>query len=164
MLLALAALAGPPGAVAQTGHGPVRVDAEEVQYAFQKHEVTFTGKRPVVLTREDATLTCRRIVAHTSEKGEVTSATCTGDVHFARGARVVTCEQANFDDAAERVICEGNVVLKDAGSEGHGTKLVYNLSTDEANLEGNVIITLPGGEIDKRHHALEERKKKEKPQ
>jgi lipopolysaccharide export system protein LptA len=134
------------------------VDADEAQYAFQRREVTFSGKRPVVLTREDATLTCRRIVAKTDEGGQIVSAACTGDVRFARGARLVTCDQAVFEEAAERVICTGNCVLKDAGSEAHGTRLVYDLRADAVNLE-NAIITLPGAEIEQRRREVEEKRK-----
>jgi lipopolysaccharide export system protein LptA len=160
LLVALAALAAPSPATDAARRTPVRVDADEVQYVFQKREVTFTGKRPVTLTRDDATLTCRRIVAKTGETGQVVSAVCHGDVRFARGARLVTCEQATFDEVAERVVCEGNVVLKDAGSEAHGAKLVYDLRSDEAKLEG-AIITLPGAEIEERRRAMDERRKKE---
>jgi len=161
LLLALAAAAGPLPATDGLRRAPVRVDADEVQYAFQKREVTFAGKRPVTLTRADATLTCKRIVAKTAETGQIVAAACSGDVHFARGARVVTCERANFDDAADRVICEGNVVLKDAGTEAKGTRLVYDLRSDEAKLEG-AVITLPGAEIEERQKAIEERRKEKK--
>ena len=160
LLVALAALAAPPAAE-MARRTPVRVDADEGQYAFQKHEVTFSGKRPVTLTREDATLVCRRIVAKTGETGQVVAAVCSGDVRFTRGARIVTCEQATYDDAAERVVCEGNVVLRDAGSEAHGAKLVYDLRTDQAKLEG-AVITLPGAEIEQRRQAMDERRKKER--
>jgi lipopolysaccharide export system protein LptA len=151
--------AGKPAAAAAR-KGPVRVDADEVQYAFQKREVTFSGKRPVTLTREGATLTCRRIVAKTDEAGQIVTASCTGDVRLVRGERVVTCDQATFQEAEERVICEGNPVLRDGGSEARGTRLVYDLRADEAKLEG-AQITLPGDEVDQRQRALEERRRKE---
>jgi lipopolysaccharide export system protein LptA len=163
LLLALALAAPPPKtATAELSRRtPIRVDADEVQYAFQKREVTFSGKRPVILTRDDATLTCRRIVAHTDEAGQIVSASCTGDVRFARGARVVTCDHATFEEAAERVVCEGNPVLRDAGTEAHGTRLVYDLRADEAKLEG-AQITLPGEQVEQHRRAVEEKRKKEK--
>jgi lipopolysaccharide export system protein LptA len=167
LALALAAPGAKPALAAEGGkRSPVRVDADEVQYAFQKHEVTFSGKKPVVLTRDDATLTCRRMLAKTDEGGQIVSATCTGDVHFARGERVVTCDHAIFDEAAERVTCEGSpVLMKDAGSEARGAKLVYDLRADEAKLEGSpaipMIITVPGVELE-RHRAGEQQRKKER--
>jgi lipopolysaccharide export system protein LptA len=156
LLAALAVAGAAPGA--GTGKSPVRVDADEVQYAFQKREVTFTGKRPVTLTRDDATLTCRRIVAHTDEAGQIVTAACTGDVRLTRGVRVVTCEQATFENATDLVVCEGNPVLRDGGSEARGTRLVYDLRSDEAKLEG-ASITLPGVEIEQKQRELEERRK-----
>jgi lipopolysaccharide export system protein LptA len=138
---------------------PVRVDADEVHYAFQRHEVTFVGSpaKPVTMTRDDARLTCARLVAHTDDAGQIVSAVCQGDVRLTRGPRLVTCDKATFDAPAERVVCDGNPVLKDAGSEAHGTRLVYELKTDEAKLEG-AAITLPGAEVEQRRKALEERK------
>jgi lipopolysaccharide export system protein LptA len=166
LLVLLAALsAAPPGARAEGQRPPdkvVRVDADEVQYAFQQRQVTFSGKRPVTLTRDDATLTCRKIVAHTDEAGQIVTAACTGDVRFARGPRVVTCEVATFENATDRVVCEGNPVLRDGGSEAHGTRLVYDLRSDEAKLEG-AVITLPGDEIEARRRDLEQRRKEKRP-
>jgi lipopolysaccharide export system protein LptA len=162
LLLALATAAGSsPTADALVKRAPVRVDADEVQYAFQKREVTFSGKRPVVLTRADATLTCKRMVAKTGETGQITTAMCNGDVRFARGERVVTCDQANFDDAAERVICQGNVTLKDAGTEAKGSRLVYDLKEDNAKLEDAVIV-VPEAQLDTQQKAIEQRRKERK--
>lgn len=157
-LAAFVAMAS-PGALAAPA-APVRVDADEVHYAFQKREMTFTGKdaKPVTMTRADARLTCRKLVARTDEAGQIVSAACTGDVRLTRGARVVTCDRATFEAAAERVICEGNPVLKDAASEVRATRLVYELRTDEAKAEG-AQITLPGGEVESRRKALEARRK-----
>lgn len=159
VLLAIALSAAPaPRSREAMPRGPVRVDADEAQYAFQRREVTFTGKRPVVLTRDDATLTCRKIVAKTDEAGQIVAASCTGDVRFARGLRVVTCDQATFEEAAERVVCNGNSVLRDAGSEARGTRLVYDLRADAVNLE-NAVVTLPGEEIDARRQEVEARRR-----
>jgi lipopolysaccharide transport protein LptA len=143
---------------------PVRVDAEEVHYAFQKGEVTFLGKdtKPVVLTRDGATLTCRRLVAKTDEGGQIRSATCAGDVRFTRGTRLVTCERATFEAREDRVVCEGAPVLRDGEAEVHATRLVYELRTDEAKAEG-AKLTLPGAEVEARQKELEARRKGAKP-
>jgi lipopolysaccharide export system protein LptA len=159
LLLALA-LAAPPARATEavSRRAPVRVDADEVQYAFQKHQVVFSGKRPVVLTRDDATLTCRKIVALTDDAGQIVTATCTGDVRLARGTRLVTCDHATFHESDEQVICEGNPVLKDGGSEAKGSRLVYDLRADEVKLE-EAKITLPGVEIEERRRTGEDKRK-----
>jgi hypothetical protein len=48
--------------------------------------------------------------------------------------------------------------MKDGGSEARGTRLVYDLGSDQANLEG-AVITLPGEELDRRQKAYEARRK-----
>lgn len=157
-LAAFAAIASPSARPAPVA--PVRVDADEVHYAFQKREMTFTGTpaKPVVMTRADARLTCRKLVARTDEAGQIVSAACTGDVRLTRGERVVTCDRATYDAAGERVVCEGNPVLRDAGSEVRAARLVYELRTDEAHAEG-AQITVPGDEVEARKRALEARRK-----
>ena len=142
---------------AAPGEGPVRVDADEVHYVFQRREVVFTGK-PVVLTRQDARLTCEKLVAKNDARGQIAQAVCSGDVRFARGARIVTCERATYEAAAARLVCEGDPVLKDGPSEARGRRLVYDLRADEVRLEGAKIV-LPGDEVDARRRELEERRK-----
>lgn len=165
LVLAVAALGAVPAAsrVQTPAPAPVRVDADEVHYAFQKREVTFTGKeaRPVTMRRDDATLTCKKLVAKTDEAGQIVSAACVGDVRFVRGVRLVTCERATFEAAADRVVCEGDPVLRDAGTEARGTRLVYELKTDEAKLDDGRI-TLPGGEVERRRNDIEQRRKEGK--
>jgi lipopolysaccharide export system protein LptA len=161
----LAALAGAAVPAAEAARAaPVQVDADEVRYAFPKREVTFTGKdsKPVVLTRDDATLTCKRLVAKTDEAGQIVTASCAGDVRLTRGARVVTCDHATFEAALDRVICEGNPILRDGGSEVKAARLVYELRSDEAKAEG-ARITLPGDEVERRRKALDERRSGRKP-
>jgi len=158
---ALLALAMVATAAAPAADGaPVRVVAEEVLYAFQKREVIFSGTptKPVTLTRDDATLACKRLVARTDEAGQIVTASCQGDVRFTRGARIVTCDRALFETALDRVTCEGNPVLRDAGTEARGTRLVYELRTDEAKLEG-AKITLPGDEVEARRREIEARRR-----
>lgn len=173
--LALAALAAAPGpsaakpraaggpargaaaARAAAGEGRVNVDAAEFTYDFKNRQVVFTGK-PVVLTRGDARLACERLVADNDARGEVARAVCSGDVRFVRGERVVTCERATYEAAAARLVCEGNPVLKDGPTEARGTRLVYELRSDVARLEG-AKVTLPGAEVDQRQRELEERRK-----
>jgi lipopolysaccharide export system protein LptA len=139
---------------------PVQVDAENVLYAFQKREVTFTGKagRPVVMRRDDARLTCLRLVARTDEAGQIVSAACSGDVRFTRGDRVVTCERATYEGVADRIVCEGNPVLREGGAEARGARLVYDLRSDEAKLEG-AVITVPGDEVEQRRREIEQRRR-----
>jgi lipopolysaccharide export system protein LptA len=155
---ALLGAAAPAGEKA--GATPVRVDAENVVYAFQKREVTFTGKdgKPVTMTRDDARLACQKLVARTDEAGQIVGAVCSGDVRLTSKTKVVTCDRATFDGAANRVVCEGNPVLREGGVEARGEKLVYDLEADQVNLDKG-IVTIPGENLDQKQKALEQKRK-----
>ncbi len=164
LLAALAPLAGPSAALSQR-EGPVRVDADQVRYVYPKRQAIFTGA-PVRMTRKDAILTCKRLVATNDEAGRIVRAVCSGDVQLARGPRLVSCETATYEDAAARVTCDGNpVVLKDGATEARGERLVYDLGSDEVTLgkagsgPGGVVITAPGEQIEAQKKQLEERRK-----
>ncbi len=159
-MIALSALAGAAAPAAGASRSPVRVDADVVVYAFQKHEVTFTGKdgRPVTMTRDEARLVCQRLVAQTDDAGQIVTAVCSGDVRFTSGARSATCERATYDGPADRVVCEGSPLIQDGGSEARGTRLVYDLKNDQANLE-NAVVVIPPDQVERRQKALEERRK-----
>ncbi len=142
LALLLAAQAGLPPA-------PVTVDAEEVQYLYKEGKVVFTGKPLVTLTREDARLTCRKLVAENDGEGKIRRATCTGDVRLTRGTRVVTCETAVYEERTARVTCTGNPVLKDGESVLRGEVLAYDLAEDKATLSSarGTIVPPPGQEL-----------------
>jgi lipopolysaccharide export system protein LptA len=140
--LALVLAAAPPSP-------PVTVVAEEVQYLYKEGKVVFTGKPLVTLTREDATLTCRKLVAENDGEGRIRRATCTGDVRLTRGTRIVTCETAVYEEKTARVTCTGNPVLKDGESVMRGEVLAYDLGDDRATLTAakGTIIPQPGTEL-----------------
>jgi lipopolysaccharide export system protein LptA len=140
--LALALAAAPPSA-------PVTVDAEEVQYLYKERKVVFTGKPLVTLTREDAVLSCRKLVAENDEQGRIRQAVCSGDVKLTRGTRVVTCDTATFEEKAARVTCSGNPVLRDGENVMRGEVLVYDLANDSATLSAakGVIVPPSGAEL-----------------
>ena len=103
----------------------------------------------MTLTREDAVLTCRKLVAENDDQGRIRQAVCSGDVKLTRGTRVVTCETATFEEKAARVTCAGNPVLRDGESVMRGDVLVYDLAGDQATLSGakGVIVPPPGAEL-----------------
>jgi lipopolysaccharide export system protein LptA len=142
VLLALALAAEQPAP-------PVTVDADEVQYLYREGKVVFTGKPLVKLTREDATLTCRRLVAENDEAGRIRRAVCSGDVRLVRGSRVVTCETATYEEKTSRVTCAGNPVLRDGDNVMRGDELVYDLAADQATLSGarGTIVPKPGQDL-----------------
>ena len=128
---------------------PVTVDAAEVEYLYKERKVVFTGKPFVTLSREDARLTCRKLVAENDAEGRIRKATCTGDVKLVRGTRTVTCETATYEEAGSRLTCTGDPVLRDGESVMRGDVLVYDLAADRATLSGakGTIVPPPGAQL-----------------
>lgn len=143
--LAALALLAPPPAQAPV---PVHVDADEVYYQYRDRKVLFVGKPLVKLTREDAVLTCKRLVAENDDQGQIEKAVCTGDVRLVRGVRTVTCEKATFEEKLARVVCVGNPELHDGKSVMRGEELVYDLDQDRATLSTakGTMVPKPGDE------------------
>ncbi len=127
-----AALLAPPEASA--GRPPVKIQAENVDYRLKEGRTVMTGKPLVTLTRADAVLTCQRLVLESDPKGRVRQATCEGDVRLTRGARLVTCDTAVYEDEAARVVCKGNPTLHDGLSRMTGEELIYDLDDDRVRL------------------------------
>jgi lipopolysaccharide transport protein LptA len=126
----------------------VKVKYEEVLYDKRMHKAVFTGKPLVEVTRGDAVLVCKKLVAENDEQDQIRTAVCTGDVKLTRGARQVTCEQGTFDNETGRVTCEGNPIYRDGKSVANGKRLVYDLNTDNVTMTGQgqatVVQPLPG--------------------
>jgi len=161
--LAASAQAAAPAAVPAAG-GAVLIEAQDVRYSFKKREVRFTNRGgQVTLTRDDGRLSCDELVTRTDAAGKVESATCQGAVKFVRAERTLACTRAVFEAAADRIVCEGDAVLREGGTEARGARLVYELKADEVRFEGTpgkpVQITVPGEELDARKGELERRRK-----
>lgn len=142
-LAASAARTAPPG-----GSPPVHVTADEVEYRYKEKRAVFVGRPIVTLTREDATLLCRRLVADNDAEGRISHAVCTGDVKFTRGVKTATCEVATYDDAQARIVCQGHPVLHDGESVMRGELLTYDLDQDRAVMTRakGVMIQKPGAD------------------
>lgn len=161
-LAILAALAAPSlTRLPATGGGTVTVSADKVRYLFPKHRIEYTGN-PVRLTRGDAVLTCKRLVALLDEADQVQVATCEGEVRFERGDKVVTCEKATYEEAAARLTCEGKPVIQSGSLSATGSRLIYDLNQDEVTMD-EVQGTVPGDTADQKLQAYQQRRKAKPP-
>lgn len=142
-----AALLAPPAPPPAKARPAVRIQAEDVDYRVKEGRTVMTGNPVVTLTRDDAVLTCHKLVLESDAKGKVQRATCQGEVRLTRGSRVVTCDTAVYEDEAARVVCKGNPTLRDGSSEMTGEELIYDLDEDRVRLtKGKGTIYQPAGE------------------
>ena len=132
--LALAAALAAQQPAAAPAAPPIQIHAAEVEYRYRDRTTVMTGKPLVTLTRAGATLVCRRLVSENDDRGQISRATCQGDVKLTRGERIVTCATAVFEEGAGRVTCQGSPVLRDGQSVMTGEELVYDLDADRVTL------------------------------
>jgi lipopolysaccharide transport protein LptA len=133
-VLHLALQAPAPGAAAAKAPPPTHVEADHIEYRYRERQTVMTGKPLVTLVREDARLVCRRLVADTTDGGDIEHAVCEGDVKLTRGERIVTCARATYDGATGRVVCRGDPVLRDGESVIACDEAIYDLDQDRVQL------------------------------
>jgi lipopolysaccharide export system protein LptA len=143
--LALAA----PAARAVAPVPPTHVQAATADYDYRRRRTVMTGAPLVMLTRADATLVCRKLVADSDEGGQIRHATCDGDVKLTRGERQVSCAHATYEAASGKVVCVGDPVLKDGASVIRCEELVYDLDADRVSLKQpkGTLVQRPGQEL-----------------
>ena len=140
--LLVAAPAAKPAAPAP----PTHVQAASADYDYKRRRTVMTGAPLVTLTRDDATLVCRKLVADSDDAGQIRRATCDGDVKLTRGEREVTCAHATYEAATGKVVCVGGPVLKDGPSVLRCDELVYDLDADRVSLKSpkGTLVQRPG--------------------
>ncbi len=130
MVLALALQVPAPAVARGKAPPPTHVEADHIEYRYKERQTVMTGRPLVKLTREDAVLVCRKLVADNDVAGDISHAVCEGDVKLTRGDRVVTCNRATFEAAEGKVVCRGDPVLRDGGSVMRCDEVVYDLDRD----------------------------------
>jgi lipopolysaccharide transport protein LptA len=125
---------------------PTHVEAAHADYDYKRRRTIMTGAPLVTLTRDDATLVCKKLVADSDEAGQIRHAVCDGDVKLTRGEREVTCAHATYEASTGKVVCVGDPVLKDGASVIHCEELVYDLDADKVSLKSpkGTIVQRPG--------------------
>ncbi|MFL5299795.1 MAG: LptA/OstA family protein [Anaeromyxobacteraceae bacterium] len=133
-----AAKAKPKGGAASHAKGaaaPTYVQAATADYDYRHHRTVMSGAPLVTLTREDAVLVCRKLVAENDDAGAIRRATCEGDVKLTRADREVTCARAVYEAATGKVVCQGDPVLMDGASVIHSDVVVSDLDADKVFLK-----------------------------
>ncbi len=138
--------AGRPRSAAASPVPPTHVVADQIEYRYRERRTVMTGKPLVILTRDDAVLMCRRLVADSDAEGDIRHAVCEGDVKLTRGERIVTCARATYDGEEGRIVCRGDPVMRDGRSVMRCEELVYDLEADRvtAKQASGIVVQKPG--------------------
>lgn len=143
-----APVAPPPNAVG--GSGPITIDADRLEVLDKDKRAVFTGN--VVAARGDMTVrsstmtvfydadltgnTSANKPAAANSNQSVRRIEMTGKVLFVQRDQQATGDAAVYERASETLILSGNVVLTQCQNVVTGPRLVVNLRTNQAQVEG----------------------------
>ena len=129
-------------------HAPIDIDADHAEADLKGSTFTFKGN--VVAKQEDANLYANTLVitfdSNAKKSREIVAA---GNVKFVQLDRRATGQKATFYQESNRLVLEGEAVLREGENIIRGERLVYYIDEERAVIEGgkkgrvNTTITPP---------------------
>jgi lipopolysaccharide export system protein LptA len=161
ILLLLALVAGRAAAAAKGGEpvailpggdakSPISIEADRLDYFEKQGKAVYDGH--VVVVQGDSRLTCSRLAIFLDKaSGPAKPAAapgganassglkhmdCAGPVKVTSKAQTATAESGSYDKDRNEVVLSGHVVLTDGRNITKGDRLVYDLDTGQAVVQG----------------------------
>lgn len=137
---------------------PIKIDSDRLDVFDKESRAIFTGN--VIAVQGESTMKCTQLsVFYDRQKGtgatapqppaapgtnqeQIKKIECEGPVTIVNKNQVATGSHATFDRTANKVYLTGNVTLSEGPNVTSGERVVYNLTTQTANIE-----TTPGRRV-----------------
>jgi lipopolysaccharide export system protein LptA len=147
---------------ASNSKDPIKIDADRLDVFDKEKRAVFTGN--VVAVQGETTMRCTVMTVFYEQSaakgaaptipsggeggGAVKKIDCVGPVTVVQKDQVATGNNAVFDKVNNMVTITGNAVISQGQNVTRGEKLVYNLNTGMANVEGGRVRALfvPGND------------------
>jgi lipopolysaccharide export system protein LptA len=134
-----------PAMTMNQGSGPIKIEADTLEVRDKEKAAAFSGN--VVVTRSDTTIRAAKMTVFYSGGGagaaglpsaeqQVKRIEMSGHVLFVQKDQQGSGDSAIYDKANEMMTMNGNVVLTQGQNVAKGQKLVVNMKTGQARLEG----------------------------
>lgn len=116
--------------------GPVRIEAETLEFEYRTGNLTYRGK--VTVTQADIALSSDTLLVRldTENVGKPKEIVAEGNVRVVNGERVATGGRAVFDQATQTITLSQDAVLRDGPNEVAGEKVVVFLEEQRSIVEG----------------------------
>ena len=142
-----------------SGKEPIKIDADRLDVFDKEQRAIFSGN--VVAVQGDSTMKCTSLTvlyeqsrtpgAPSSPAGPgqgengIRKIDCKGPVTVTAKSQVATSDNATFDRVQNKIILTGNAALSDGPNVTKGDRVVYDLNTSRAYIEGRVrALIVPG--------------------
>lgn len=118
-----------------TSRSPIEITSDSVEGDQKQNRVTFKGN--VVAKQEDATLYANMVVVHyDSEMKKMKEIIATGNVRIVQLDRRATCQKAIFYQSENKIVLEGEAVIREGDNVVRGEKVVYLVDEERSYVEG----------------------------
>jgi lipopolysaccharide export system protein LptA len=142
-----------------SGKEPIKIDADRLDVFDKEQRAIFSGN--VVAVQGDSTMKCTSLTVLYEQsrtpgapsslagpgQGEngIRKIDCKGPVTVTAKTQVATSDNATFDRVQNKIILTGNAALSDGPNVTKGDRVVYDLNTSRAYIEGRVrALIVPG--------------------
>jgi len=140
---------------------PIKIDSDRLDVFDRESRAVFSGN--VIAVQGDSTMKCTNLIVFYDQsktngkdagsapqpvgvpgtnQEQIKKIECEGPVTIVNKTQVATGNHATFDRTANKVYLTGNVTLSEGPNVTRGERVVYNLTTQTANVE-----TTPGGRV-----------------
>ncbi len=114
---------------------PIDIVSDTVEANQKENKVTFNGN--VVAKQEDATLYANTLVIqYDGDTKRLKEITAIGNVKVIQGERRATGQRAIFKQEEDKVILEGEAVLREGENEIRGERVIFYVSEERSIVEG----------------------------
>lgn len=118
-----------------TSRSPIEITSDTVEGDQKQNRVTFKGN--VIAKQEDATLYANMVVVHyDSEMKKMKEIVATGNVRIVQSDRRATSQRATFHQSENKIVLDGEVVIREGDNVVRGEKVVYLVDEERSYVEG----------------------------
>jgi lipopolysaccharide export system protein LptA len=118
-----------------TSRSPIEITSDTVEGDQKQNRVTFKGN--VIAKQEDATLYANMVIVHYDlEMKKLKEIVATGNVRIVQLDRRATCQKATFYQSENKIVLEGEAVIREGDNVVRGEKVVYLVDEERSYVEG----------------------------
>ena len=120
----------------KAGDAPIEIASDTVEADQKQNRVTFKGN--VIAKQGDTTLyTNTLIVLYDQTTKKIKEIKGIGNVKIVQLDRRVTSHQATFDQDENKVVLEGDAVIREGENVVRGERVIYYINEEKAVVEGS---------------------------
>jgi lipopolysaccharide export system protein LptA len=126
---------GPAGLDLRVGSEPIQISARTLVWDHKGQKATF--QQEVIARQQDLEIQSDDLTVYFNEnENDITRLVAKGNVRIIQMDRRAYCEEAVYDRALNRIVLEGNPVIRQGQNEVKGERVIFYLEENRSVVEG----------------------------